>query len=297
MQPFPKWVSWIFVCFLAYIIYIGNRADTPPASAPEEPIATAAQEAPKDYESLRQLTDGDRWLRAINPNHVGEANIKEITQGSGEAASCGSTVEVLLRGTGPDGENFDSTHDESKPLTFTLGDAPIKALNEGLIGMKQGGVRLLSAPANLVYADPAKRTINDVKFHLTLQRLERTATKDMPMMASTLVMGTDDEEPVRCGFPFSASITVFGADGKRLAKTNEPVSLTLGKAELARGVDVLARGMKLGETRLLTIPPDYLQQGDSTNTALRAVRDALKANELRIVYVERVSPAQKKAGR
>jgi FKBP-type peptidyl-prolyl cis-trans isomerase 2 len=287
MQPFPKWVSWIFVGLLAYIIYTGNQSDRPPASTPQEPVTTTS-DTPKEYESLRQLTDGDRWFRAINPNYVGDADIKEITLGEGEAVSCGNEVELFLRGTTQEGANFDATHDESKPLKFRVGDAPFAALNEGVIGMKQHGVRLLNAPANHVYGDPKKRTLNEIKFHLTLQKHVAPKNENISAMSVTLAAGKTKGEPARCGAPITANIEVFNVEGVRIYKTASPVTFTLGKGELAQGVDMLARGMLPDEQRLLYVPPQALIQNAKADAVLAPLRQSLRSKHLLVVHITRV---------
>lgn len=283
MQPFPRWVTWIFVALLAYIIYMGNKAQHPPESIPQEPVE-ATNEAPREYDSLRRLTDGDRWFRAINPNYIGDAYIKEIKTGEGDAVACGDEVEILLRGTDTTGASFDTSHDESKPLKFHLGDAPIAALNEGIIGMKQNGTRQLVAPAKLVYDAPGDHSSEDVTFHLSLKS-HTTKDADMPAFAVTTRSGTDKDEPARCGETIRAKFSVFDASGKRIYASESPVSFTLGKRELASGIDTLARGLEIDEERLLTIPPVYLTQGKGANAALRT---ALSSKELRVVQITRV---------
>lgn len=288
MQPFPRWVSWVFVGFLAYIIYTGNQASKPPESTPEEVAATTVPQTPsREYESLERLADGDRWFRAINPNFVGDANIKEITIGEGNAVQCGSDVELMLRGTDSNGANFDESYNESKPLVFTVGAAPIMALNEGVIGMKPGGVRQLITPANHVYKTREKRTLDDIKFHLTLAKTETLVTKDMPATAVTLQSGTEDQEPVRCGGKLAATITVFDDSGKRIYTSASPLNFTLGTHALAKGIDVMARGMLVGEERLLYLPPHYLKQNAKTDTELSAARQALSGKHLRVVAITR----------
>jgi|GEM_PF-3405541 len=288
MQPFPRWVSWVFVGFLAYIIYIGNQSVRPPESAPtEKPPVEASEAAPREYDALRQLADGDRWFRAINPSYIGTANIKEITIGDGAPVQCGSAVEITLRGTDSNGANFDATHDESDSLKFLVGAAPYDALNEGLIGMKQGGVRQQNAPTKHVYKDVAKRNFDEVKFHITLKTLNATKADALPATAVTLIGGSDEVEPARCGTKIHANVRVFDVSGKRIYKTDAPVSFTLGRHELAQGIDVLARGMAMGEERLFYIPPHYLVQTAKADASLQDLRKALKGNQLLVVQFTR----------
>lgn len=53
---------------------------------------------------------------------------------------------------GRKGKKFDSSHDRGKPLTFPVGVGyVIKAWDEGLLGMKVGGKRILHVPPYLGY--------------------------------------------------------------------------------------------------------------------------------------------------
>ena len=168
----PRWLSWLFILMIGYLIYVGNRATHQPAPIPE-PTASQPDATPSlaHYPTLQQFTNTDRWKRAINPDHVGEAKIIDVTAGTGASAQCGSPVTIHLRGTLADGANFDTTHDESKPLHFTLGNAPYAVLNQALIGMREGGVRQISAPPQQVYAQGSHKTRDDV-----LLRVEMDAT-------------------------------------------------------------------------------------------------------------------------
>lgn len=291
MMPFPKWISWIFVGLLAYIIYTGNQSQKPPESIPKEVLTTTQThtpaKAPKDYDALRKLVDGDRWYRAIDPNYIGDADIKEVSLGEGTSVQCGDEVSVLLRGTREDGATFDPEHDESKPLSFMVGNAKIPALNEGVIGMKSGGQRVLDAPVNQVYPQAEKRNFSEVKFHLTLKKHSDISSNTLPITAATLVAGDDSKEPVRCGDTLTASMIVFNAKGERIAQTKDTLTITLGLRQLAWGIDVLARGMRVGERRLLTIPPHYLQQSSKADAAHAKLRDALGSKEVRFVQIER----------
>jgi FKBP-type peptidyl-prolyl cis-trans isomerase len=279
MSPFPKWLSWLFVGFLAYIVYIGNQTQTPPASAPKEtPPQAKAQEAPREeYDDLRQLVDKNRWMRAIDPGYIGDANIREVKLGDGDlTAQCGSKVTVLLRGTTRDGASFDAAHDESKPLSFTLGAAPIPALNEGMIGMKAGGVRQIFAPASQVYKTSRNNADEEIMFRLELVAVTAPAEDAFPALAVTRAAGSDEGEPARCGWPIAAMVSVFDAAGKRIYRSDAPLRFIPGNTEIAAGVDLLARGMRVGESRILYLPPAWLTQGEAgarmeTLTALRAV--------------------------
>ena len=74
--------------------------------------------------------------------------------GEGEKATAGSTVSVHYVGTLEDGEQFDSSRDRGTPFEFTLGSGQVIAgWDEGVQGMRVGGIRELTIPPELGYGE------------------------------------------------------------------------------------------------------------------------------------------------
>ena len=74
--------------------------------------------------------------------------------GDGAEAVPGSVVYVHYTGWLTDGTKFDSSVDRGQPFSFPLGAGRvIQGWDEGVAGMKVGGVRILSIPANLGYGE------------------------------------------------------------------------------------------------------------------------------------------------
>jgi FKBP-type peptidyl-prolyl cis-trans isomerase FkpA len=77
--------------------------------------------------------------------------------GSGEIARSGYNVTVHYTGwlksrDGSTGRKFDSSHDHDEPFTFRLGAGQvIKGWDEGVEGMRVGGIRKLIVPSYLGY--------------------------------------------------------------------------------------------------------------------------------------------------
>jgi FKBP-type peptidyl-prolyl cis-trans isomerase FkpA len=72
--------------------------------------------------------------------------------GSGAEAKAGQTVAVHYTGWLTNGTKFDSSKDRGQPFNFRLGGGQvIKGWDEGVQGMKIGGVRKLTIPADLGY--------------------------------------------------------------------------------------------------------------------------------------------------
>lgn len=82
---------------------------------------------------------------------------EDITLGAGEEAKAGQHVTVHYTGwlqneDGSAGSKFDSSKDRNDPFAFPLGAGHvIKGWDEGVQGMKVGGVRKLTIPSALGY--------------------------------------------------------------------------------------------------------------------------------------------------
>ncbi|MCX4164072.1 MULTISPECIES: FKBP-type peptidyl-prolyl cis-trans isomerase [Paraburkholderia] len=77
---------------------------------------------------------------------------EDLTEGSGAEAVAGKTVSVHYTGWLTDGQKFDSSKDRNDPFDFVLGGGMvIKGWDEGVQGMKVGGVRRLTIPPQLGY--------------------------------------------------------------------------------------------------------------------------------------------------
>ena len=77
---------------------------------------------------------------------------EDVTIGSGVAAGLGQTVSVHYTGWLTNGTKFDSSKDRNEPFEFPLGAGyVIRGWDEGVQGMKAGGMRKLTIPPELGY--------------------------------------------------------------------------------------------------------------------------------------------------
>ena len=85
---------------------------------------------------------------------MADLTIEDVTVGTGNEARAGTTVQVHYVGTLPDGSRFDSSRDRGRPFSFLLGRGEvIQGWDQGVAGMRVGGVRRLVIPAELGYGD------------------------------------------------------------------------------------------------------------------------------------------------
>jgi FKBP-type peptidyl-prolyl cis-trans isomerase len=80
--------------------------------------------------------------------------IEDLQLGDGTEAASGKRVTVHYVGTLTDGSKFDSSRDRGEGFTFRLGAGEvIKGWDQGVAGMKIGGLRKLTIPHQLAYGD------------------------------------------------------------------------------------------------------------------------------------------------
>lgn len=92
---------------------------------------------------------------------VSSLKIEDLTPGTGPAAKKGDCLYVKYYGTlAKDGTKFDENYTQSTGLQLELGtNQVIPGWEQGLVGMKVGGVRRLVIPAELAYGSAGQGPI------------------------------------------------------------------------------------------------------------------------------------------
>lgn len=112
--------------------------------------AVAPPTDPRDVTFAAKLDiDLDRMTRSASGLYSEDVEI-----GTGTEARVGTTAGVLYAGWLPSGILFDSRTTPSNPFTFTIGIGEVIAgWDEGVNGMRVGGVRKLVIPPQLGYGN------------------------------------------------------------------------------------------------------------------------------------------------
>lgn len=85
-------------------------------------------------------------------SHGPHVTIEDIKVGTGAEAKDGSRVKVHYVGKLADGTTFDSSRDRGQPFSFTIGlGEVIHGFDDGVTGMKVGGIRKVTIPPALGY--------------------------------------------------------------------------------------------------------------------------------------------------
>jgi FKBP-type peptidyl-prolyl cis-trans isomerase FkpA len=85
---------------------------------------------------------------------------QDVEEGDGAIATAGSTVSAFYRGWLPNGTLFDEALPPDDPIRFPLGvGAVIAGWDEGVAGMRVGGVRKLVIPPSIGFGNQANGPI------------------------------------------------------------------------------------------------------------------------------------------
>jgi FKBP-type peptidyl-prolyl cis-trans isomerase len=148
----------VLVVVVAALLLAGCRSQQSPQSqtttqtvagapAPAQQAEPAAKEDPVG--AARKLGTETR-----NPVVKAASGLQyiDVKTGTGAEAKAGQMVSVHYTGWLVNGTKFDSSKDRGKPFQFPLGGGQvIKGWDEGVAGMKVGGVRKLIIPFELGY--------------------------------------------------------------------------------------------------------------------------------------------------
>jgi len=95
-------------------------------------------------EALMQATDGS--------GNIKKMIIDDVILGNGAEVKAGDSITVNYIGALQSGQQFDNSYTKGKPFTFKVGEGKvIKGWDEGVVGMKVGGQRILVIPSELAY--------------------------------------------------------------------------------------------------------------------------------------------------
>jgi len=184
-----------------------------------------------------------------------KVDITDLVVGSGAEAKAGMNVKVDYTGTLTNGTAFGSSAGK-QPVEFVLGaQQGGPGWDEGLQGMKVGGKRTITVPPELAYGaqgnggtiPPNAALIFEIDL-LDVQPAPQVEIQDIQVGT-----GAEAVPGKSVVVNYTGTLTngvVFDSSFKR----NEPFTLTLGAGQVIPGWEQGLQGMKVGGTRVLTIP-------------------------------------------
>ncbi len=113
--------------------------------------------------------------------NVTELQVTDEVVGTGATAAAGDSITVNYVGSLTNGTVFDaSANHGTTGFTFSLGTGQvIKGWDQGIVGMKEGGKRVLVIPASLAYGEQAVGDVipanSTLVFEVELLKVQKAA--------------------------------------------------------------------------------------------------------------------------
>ncbi len=155
-------VSIILLLLVLGVIRFYPTWQTPESASEESPdiVYVGVDEQNKDA-LARAIVEG-----SDSNGHVIKLIVDDLTVGTGREVKIGDTVTVHYIGVLKDGPEFDNSYKEGTPFSFKVGAGEvIKGWDTGIIGMKEGGKRILVVPPALGYGNTP---VNNLPANATL---------------------------------------------------------------------------------------------------------------------------------
>ena len=196
----------------------------------------------------------------------------DTVPGTGAEALAGQPVTVHYTGWLHDaaaphgrGKKFDSSKDRGDPFEFQLGaGSVIRGWDEGVQGMRAGGTRVLTIPAELGYGARGAGGVIPPNATLIFEVELLAEPERAPLLMTDVVIGTGAE--ATAGQRVSVHYTGWLFDpaaannrGKKFDSSKDrgdPFRFQLGAGQVIAGWDQGVQGMQVGGTRVLQIPPE-----------------------------------------
>ncbi len=182
--------------------------------------------------------------------------IEDRVTGTGAEAQKGQSVVVHYTGWLTDGTKFDSSKDRDDPFNFDLGRGQvIRGWDEGVAGMKVGGTRKLTIPADLGYGARGAGGVIPPNATLVFEvELLDVLSNEVEIEDSVVGEGAEAVAGRQVVVHYTGWLT-NGTKFDSSKDRNDPFKFPLGAGRVIRGWDDGVVGMKVGGTRKLTIPP------------------------------------------
>lgn len=174
-----------------FVVILANKNNASDASKQQEmqaqyteyqkKVQAQADELSKQY---YEMFSQYRTLPAeFDKESVATLGTEDLKVGDGEEIKEGTAYSAYYIGWNPWGKVFDQSIDGDKLKAPIPGGNLIKGWNQGVIGMKMGGVRVITIPADLAYGDKAQG--EDIPANTPLKFVVMAIPKpaDIPMPA------------------------------------------------------------------------------------------------------------------
>ena len=194
----------------------------------------------------------------------------DLIQGDGNTAAAGDLLVMHYVGVLEDGSEFDASWDRGDTFGFTLGQGRvIQGWDEGIVGMQEGGRRVLSIPAEQAYgADGRPGIPANSPLYFVVDLVEVLSVPDVenapaPVTAlEVTVLEEGDGEIVEVGDVVDVHfVALFQETGQEIGTTfaqGQPFSFEVGAepTQMLAGFDQAIPGNTVGSWLRIVVPPE-----------------------------------------
>lgn len=148
-----RWGTRILAAAGALVVAVVTGACTGPSESVDDGVVEAEENS--EEPNLATKPDLTTVLTDDRGEPPAELQVIDLVEGEGEPAVDGDRLTVHYVGASwSTGAQFDATWDRDQPFTFELGAGEnIPGWEQGLVGMREGGRRVLVIPPDLAYGD------------------------------------------------------------------------------------------------------------------------------------------------
>ena len=141
----------------AAVLTVGCNQTTPDSGSTSTSTTTTTSDAPATTSAAPSAPAGGAAAGGQVHKLASGLQYEDQMIGSGKMAEAGMSVSIIYTGRLTDGTQFDSNANGGQPLKFQVGGGQmIAGFDEGVKGMRIGGKRKLTIPADLGYGDAGR---------------------------------------------------------------------------------------------------------------------------------------------
>ncbi len=257
------------------VMAYGDRSleNIPPNSDLYFEVELVHADPPMEPDKFPQSVDALKW-REISKG----LKAYDERQGTGKPTVPGATLKTHYTGWLLSGRKFGSSKDMGKPLEVVLGNGKlIKGWEQGLDGMREGGVRWLRVAPAMGYGATAYSMIPSnstliFRVELVESEVDSAVIEKMDFFPDTTTLTLEngseglryaivkpgEGEPARPGSTVRVHYTGWLTNGHKFDSSrdrDQEFSFPLGGGRVIRGWELGVAGMLPGEKRILIVPP------------------------------------------
>ncbi len=245
----------------------------PPYSDLYFEVELVSAEKPMEPDKFPADVNKVKWKEASKGLKIYDEKV-----GTGKPSVPGAILKTHYTGWLLNGRKFGSSKDFGKPLSVVMGAGKmIKGWEQGLEGMREGGVRWFRISPSMGYGATAYAMIpsnSTLIFRVELVSTEideeLAATMDFFPDTTTLALENGSEglryaivkpgegEPAKSGSTVKVHYTGWLVNGYKFDSSRDrgqPFAFPLGGGRVIRGWELGVQGMLPGEKRILIVPP------------------------------------------